>query len=415
MDPLDWKSLGLREDLLNLIEKAGFKTPTPVQAEAIPDAMDGIDLIVSAQTGTGKTAAFVFPIIEKVMGRNGTYALILVPTREIANQTQAVLTEFGKPLGITSVSLIGGTDLKVDAEALRNYPQVIVATPGRLCDHLERGNIWLEYLEMLVLDEADRMLEMGFSEQLNRVLKETPQTRQTLLFSATLSPTVEKLANKILHEPRRIQVGKPSRAAITVDQKFIFTDEAGKLRMLENLLYDDRGTTIVFTRSKDCAAKLGRSLRNRGFGQATQLHSDLSQSVREQALQDFKEGRYRVLIATDVVGRGIHVDDVAHVINYDFPRDVEDYIHRIGRTGRAESLGKATSLVTPRDVRVLRDVEKILGKSVGGPKPSAAPSQAPPRRNSAPKKAAPPKAAQPQTAEQGEPVKTTPWKLKSES
>ena len=403
MDEIDWKSLGLREDLVKLIEEAGFKTPTPVQAKSIPEAMDGLDLIVSAQTGTGKTAAFVFPILERVIGRNGTCALILVPTREIANQTQAVLSQFGAPMGVHSVSLIGGTDLKVDAEQLRNYPQVIVATPGRLCDHLERGNVWLEFLEILVLDEADRMLEMGFSEQLHRILNVTPETRQTLLFSATLSATVERLANKILYQPVRIQVGKPSRAAITVKQEFIHTEEAGKLRLLENLLYDDPGTTIVFTRSKDCAARLGRSLRNRGFMEATQLHSNLSQAVREQALQDFKEGKYRVLIATDVVGRGIHVDDVAHVINYDFPREVEDYIHRVGRTGRAESLGRATSFVTQRDLRTLKDVEKMLGRSIAGPKPSQ------------PQKRAPSRKVTPARKTDSPPVKTTPWKLKSES
>ena len=364
-----WESLGLSSELLKLIGEAGYEKPSPVQAASIPYEMDGQDLIVSAQTGTGKTAAFVLPMIEHIKGRNGTYGLVLAPTREIALQTKAVLDQFGKPLGINSVALIGGTPLKNDEVELRNYPQIIVATPGRICDHLERGNIWLEYLEILVLDEADRMLEMGFAEQLNRILRETPNTRQTLLFSATLPPTIEKLAKTILYEPHRIQIGKQSRAAATtVEQRFVFLEEEHKLRELEHLLYEERGTVFVFARSKESAAKLWRSLRNRGFHEATQLHSDLEQNVREEALKDFKDGKYRVLIATDVVGRGIHVDDVSHVINFDLPRDADDYIHRIGRTGRAQNQGLATSLVTPRDRPTLKKIEAVIGKVGSNPK-----------------------------------------------
>ena len=364
-EPATWASLGLSEKLLELISKAGFASPTAVQAASIPRALNNQDLVCSAQTGTGKTAAFAFPLIERVVGRQGTYGLVLAPTREIALQTQKVLEDFGAPLGVKSVALIGGTPLKNDEVALRDYPQIIVATPGRICDHLERGNIWLEYLEVLVLDEADRMLEMGFADQLNRILQETPNTRQTLLFSATLSPPIEKLAQKILYEPFRIQIGgTKAKAAKTVEQEFVFIDEESKFRELQHLLYEERGTVFIFCRSKDNAAKLWRALRNRGFHEATQLHSDLSQSVREEALKDFKEGKYRVLIATDVVGRGIHVDEVAHVINYDLPRDGEDYIHRIGRTGRAESTGKATSFVTPRDALNLKKIEKTLGRTI---------------------------------------------------
>jgi ATP-dependent RNA helicase RhlE len=365
--PADWSSLGLGHDLLNLIEKAGFKSPTPVQVGSIPRALNGEDLICSAQTGTGKTAAFGFPLIERVKGRNGTYALVLAPSREIALQTQKFFNDFGAPLGIVAISLIGGTDLKTDEAELRKYPQIIVATPGRMCDHLERGNVWLEYMEVLVLDEADRMLEMGFATQLNRILDAMSTSRQTLLFSATLNPVVEKLAHKILYEPFRIQIGQASKAAKTVEQDFIFLDEEEKLRELRYLLDEEPGTVFVFVKSKDRAASLWRSLRNKGFHQATQLHSDLKQNVREEALQDFKDGKYRVLIATDVVGRGIHVDAVAHVINFDMPREADDYVHRIGRTGRAESTGRATSLVTPRDYPVLRTIEKIIGRKINYP------------------------------------------------
>jgi ATP-dependent RNA helicase RhlE len=378
-----WRDLGLSEPLLELIQKAGFETPTPVQAQSIPEALQNRDLIVSAQTGTGKTAAFVFPIIERVKGRGGTLALVLAPSREIALQTQAAFEQFGTPLGIRSICLIGGTPLRTDEAALRDYPTVIVATPGRLCDHLERGNVWIEFLEMLVLDEADRMLEMGFAVQLNRILQETPSSRQTLLFSATLPPNVEKLANKVLYDPVRIRIGSASRAAITVEQTFIFMEEANKIRELERLLDHERGTVIIFVRSKDGAARLGRTLRNRGFRDATQLHSDLEQSARERALQDFKDGRYGVLIATDVVGRGIHVDNVAHVVNYDLPREAADYIHRIGRTGRADSTGKATTFVTPRDRVNYKKIEDVAGKNIkridrqgNGRKPGSKPTPA---------------------------------------
>ena len=365
-----WDELDLSPELLKLIQDAGFVHPTPVQAESIPMGLDGSDLIVSAQTGTGKTMAFCVPLIERCKGRQGTYALVLAPTREIALQTQAALTQFGAPLGIVSISLIGGTPLKNDEVELRKYPQIIVATPGRICDHLERGNIWLEYLEVLVLDEADRMLEMGFADQLNRILKETPENRQTLLFSATFTPTVEKLAHKILYQPHRIQIGGKAKAAKSVDQLFLFVEEDHKFSELQHLLYEERGTIFIFCRSKESAAKLWRSLRNRGFHEATQLHSDLSQTVREEALKDFKDGKYRVLIATDVVGRGIHVDEVAHVINFDIPRDADDYIHRIGRTGRAESTGKATTLVTPRDHLTLKKIEAVIGRINSQGRPS---------------------------------------------
>jgi superfamily II DNA/RNA helicase len=362
--PVEWETLGIAPEMIELLKSSGMPNPTPIQAKAIPLALDNYDLIASAQTGTGKTAAFVLPVVEKIKGRNGTYCVVLCPTREIALQTQKVFEQFGKPFGVQAVSLIGGTPLKNDEVLLRTYPQVIIATPGRMCDHIERGTIWLEYLEILVLDEADRMLDMGFSTQLNRVLDQTPNTRQTLLFSATLSPTIEKLSKEILYEPQRVEIGRASRTANTIEQRFVFLHEDEKFVELEHLLYEVQGPTFVFTRSKESAAGLWRKLRNRGFHQATQLHSNLSQEQREEALTDFKSGKYRVMIATDVMGRGIHVDDVAHVINFDFPRDSEDYVHRIGRTGRAESTGISTSIITPRDYPCVKDVEKLTGKKI---------------------------------------------------
>ncbi len=359
-----WESLGLNAELIKLLQDAGFQKPTPVQAKAIPLAIDNYDLVVSAQTGTGKTAAFALPVIEVIKGLTGTRCVVLCPTREIAQQTQQVFQQFGKPFGLETIALIGGTPLRTDEALLKNYPQVIIATPGRMCDHIERGTIWLEYIEILVLDEADRMLDMGFSVQLNKILAQTPTSRQTLLFSATLPPTIEKLSKQILYQPERIEIGKTSRSANTIEQRFVFVDEDEKFIELEHLLYENQGSTFVFTRSKENAAGLWRRLRVRGFHQATQLHSNLPQAAREEALADFKSGKYRVLIATDVMGRGIHVDDVAHVINFDFPMEPEDYVHRIGRTGRADSRGISTSLITPRDMINVRKVEQLIGKSI---------------------------------------------------
>lgn len=358
---IEWTSLGLSTELTDLLLTRGYKNPTPVQARSIPRAVDGKDLIVSAQTGTGKTLAFALPLLDLVFGRQGTCALVLAPTREIALQTHKVLVELGEPFQIHSVALIGGTPLRLDEIELKKYPQIIVSTPGRICDHLDRGNIWLEHLEVLVLDEADRMLEMGFSEQLNRILRDMPESRQTMMFSATLSPIIEKLAQKILYQPERIELDKGSKSAKTVEQSFVYINEEDKVRELRHLLHEEKGTVFVFARSKDVTARLWRTLRNQGFHEATQLHSGLTQQAREQALLDFKEGRYRVLIATDVVGRGIHVDEVAHVINFDLPRDADDYIHRIGRTGRANSTGKATTFVTPRDELTLKKIKAVVG------------------------------------------------------
>lgn len=362
--PATWDSLGLSSATLELISKAGYDRPTPIQAESIPLALDGKDLIASAQTGTGKTASFVLPLVERIAGKEGTLGLILAPTREIAQQTQAVLETFGAPRGVRSIVLIGGVDMKQDEAGIRSYPQVIVATPGRLCDHLDRGNLWLDFIQMVILDEADRMLDMGFADQLSRIMQDVPSTRQTMVFSATFSPPVEKLARKILFEPERVAIGKTSSAAKTVEQKILWIREDSKDRELRHLLREEQGTIIVFTRSKDGASRLWRSLHSRCIYDATVIHSDRRQQDREQALADFKSGKYRILIATDVAGRGIHVDDVAHVINYDLPMEPEDYVHRIGRTGRIGATGRATSFATGRDRGIVHQIEKLLGYKI---------------------------------------------------
>ena len=254
--------------------------------------------------------------------------------------------------------------MKIDEAALATYPQVLVATPGRLCDHLDRGKIWLDFLQWVVLDEADRMLDMGFADQLARVMRDVPESAQRMVFSATMPPNVQKLAQKILQNPKQVRIGQPMSAAKTVEQRVIWMKEESKGRQLRRMLDEEKGSLIVFTRSKDAASRLWRSLHSRGMSDATVIHSDRRQSDREQALADFKEGKCRVLIATDVAGRGIHVDGVAHVINYDLPREPEDYIHRIGRTGRIGATGKATSFATARDRELFREIEKMVGAPI---------------------------------------------------
>jgi len=379
-----WAKLGLSDDALNLIEKAGFSKPTPVQAESIPISLQGHDVIAAAQTGTGKTASFVLPMVDRIAGKEGTLGLILAPTREIAQQTQATLELFGTPRGVRSIVLIGGIDMKLDEAAIRSYPQVIVATPGRLCDHLDRGNIWLDFIQVVVLDEADRMLDMGFADQLARITEDLPKTRQTLVFSATIPPSVRWLAQKILHDPREITIGRAMSAAKTVDQKLIWLDEEAKMRELRRVMREEPGSMIVFTRSKDGASRLWRSLHSRGIYDATVIHSDRRQQDREKALAEFKEGKYRILIATDVAGRGIHVDEVAHVVNYDPPLEPADYVHRIGRTGRIGASGKATSFATRRDRDLVGRIERLLGARIPEERHVAPQNHSAPREGSKP-------------------------------
>ncbi len=361
---IDWNELGLDPEVLTVIESAGYKSPTPVQAQSIPLALERHDLVASAQTGTGKTAAFTLPMIQSFRGRQGTFGLVLAPTREIAQQIHQTVETLGGPLGVRSIVLIGGVDYRADTIALNTYPQIIVATPGRLCDHLDRGNIWLDYIETVVLDEADRMLDMGFSTQLNRIMDDVPNTRQTLLFSATFPQAVQRFADRILHEPKRVSIGRPLSAATTVDQRAIPCEDAEKFRLLMRLLRNERGSIMVFTRSKEGATRLWRSLHSAGVYDATYIHSDRLQSHREQALADFKSGKFRILVATDVAGRGIHVDAVAHVVNYELPMEPEDYVHRIGRTGRAGQTGRSTTYVTARDRSTLKQIEKLVGREI---------------------------------------------------
>lgn len=357
-----WADLALSPAMLELIEKLGFKTPTPVQAQSIPAAITGQDILVSSQTGSGKTASFVIPAVERFKGKNGTYILALAPTREIAQQTGEVFKTFGEPFGLKTVVCIGGASIGDEKAALSSSPHIIVATPGRLCDHLERGNVWLDFIQCLIFDEADRMLEMGFAKQIDLITEQIPKERQTMMLSATFAPQVEKLAKKALHNPKQILIEKSVESTPKIEEELYWISEGEKLGRTLRVLERDPGTAFIFVNAKEKAYQVWRMLTNKGFNSVTYIHSDLPQETREQAVADFKSGKYRVIVATDVMGRGIDVDDVSHVINFDVPREAADYVHRIGRTGRRGLTGRATTFAIPRvDEMSIRGIEKLKG------------------------------------------------------
>jgi superfamily II DNA/RNA helicase len=357
-----WTDLPLDAQLQELIAKAGYRAPTQVQAQSIPFVVEGHDVLVSSQTGSGKTASFVLPTVQRFRGKNGTYILALSPTREIAQQTGAVFETFGAPLGLRTVVCIGGASIPLEKEALASSPHIIVATPGRLCDHLERGNVWLDFIQCLIFDEADRMLDMGFATQIKMITDQIPKERQTLMFSATFAPSVERLAREVMRSPKEVTIEKSESATPKIEQRLLWMGEEKKLGALLRIMREEPGTIIVFAKSKDKVSQIWRSLHAKKIYEATYIHSDCTQEHREGAIADFKAGKFRVLIATDVAGRGIDVDDVAHVVNFDIPREAEDYVHRIGRTGRRGREGIATSFAIPiREEEQVRAIEKMLG------------------------------------------------------
>ena len=358
---LSWSDLSLSPEMLELIEKSGYRSPTPVQMQSIPHVIEGKDVLVSSQTGSGKTASFVIPTVERFKGKNGTYILALSPTREIAQQTGAVFEAFGAPFGLKTVVCIGGASIPVEKEALSSSPHIIVATPGRLCDHLERGNVWLDFIQCLIFDEADRMLEMGFAKQIDTITEQIPKERQTLMFSATFAPKVEKLARSVMINPKEVTIAKTETSTPKIEQHLFWMSEDKKMSALMRIAREEPGTIIVFAKSKERVYQVWRSLHGKK-DDAIYIHSDLPQDQREAAIADFKSGKYRILVATDVMGRGIDVDDVAHVVNYDVPREAEDYVHRIGRTGRRGKTGRASTFAIPvRDEQGIRAIERLRG------------------------------------------------------
>ncbi len=370
-------SLGLSEPLLRDIAKAGFTEPTPIQAQAIPAGLQGRDVLGCAQTGTGKTAAFLIPMIERLAEapKGAPRGLILSPTRELAFQIQETVDQLGRSRRIFATTIVGGGDMQAQVRGLRQHPQIIVATPGRLLDHMWNGTITLAHLQIVVLDEADRMLDMGFAPQLNQIIDALPEQRQTLLFSATMPTNLGDLARMSLKDPVRVMVSKPATPVVGVTQLLHQITQEGKTPLLLTLLKEQAESVLVFTRTKHRADRLGQALERVGHRVAV-LHGDRRLSQRRSALEGFRHGRFRILVATDLAARGLDVANIGHVINYDLPNTPEDYVHRIGRTARMKALGRATSFVTAEDTRQIRAIEKLLGRSVprapGSPAPRAA-------------------------------------------
>jgi superfamily II DNA/RNA helicase len=383
-----WSTLSLSTEMLNVIKDAGYTTPTAVQQQTIPFILKGLDVLVSSQTGSGKTASFVIPVVERFKNKNGTYVLALSPTREIAQQTGAVFESFGKPFGLKTVVCIGGASISEEKEALSSSPHIIVATPGRLCDHLEKGNVWLDFIQCLIFDEADRMLDMGFSKQIDTITEQVPKDRQTLMLSATFAPKVDKLARRAMNKPEQVLIEKTETSAPKIDQELFWISENQKLGYLMNILRRERGTVFVFVNAKERTYQIWRLLDSNGFKDVTYIHSDLPQDARELAVSDFKQGKFRIIIATDVMGRGIDVDDVAHVVNYDVPKEAADYIHRIGRTGRRGLSGRATTFAIPGpDDYAIKAIEKLRGVTAPSKemKPQV-PQRSPSKKNNYPSK-----------------------------
>ena len=345
------------------IRHLGYTTPTPVQVAAIPAAMAGNDLIGTAQTGTGKTAAFVLPILNRLLSgpNKRTRALIVTPTRELAEQIHEAIRDLGMGTNIRSATIYGGVGAAPQTRALRDGVEILVACPGRLLDHINQGNARLDGVEVLVLDEADRMLDMGFLPDVKRILKHVPARRQTMLFSATFPPEIEGLAAQTLRNPKRIAIGLREPVHTVTHAIYPVSQHLKTPLLLAILRQTDTESVLIFTRTKHRAEKLSKQIHNAGF-KATSLHSDRSQGQRQSALAGFKSGHYQVMVATDIAARGLDVENISHVINFDMPATSDDYIHRIGRTGRAERTGDAFTLVTPDDKDAVRALERIMGK-----------------------------------------------------
>jgi len=363
---MNFSELGLGNSQLRACKSLGYTEPTPIQRQAIPVVLEGRDLIGCAETGTGKTAAFLLPIIQRISEHPlpGVRVLVLAPTRELALQIQKNYVELNGAKNNRSVTLIGGANMRTQIADLRRGASVVIATPGRLLDLTERGALRLSTVEVLVLDEADRMLDMGFLPAIRRVLSLVPTKRQTMLFSATMSSEIEKLARSTMKEPKLIEVNQRGRAPILVEQTAYPVAQESKTALLLDLLEREKfERVLVFARTRRGAERLSHILEARDH-QVNRIHSDRTQPQREAALRGFRDGRTRVLVATDIAARGLDVDSVSHVINYDVPSTPEDYVHRIGRTGRAGNQGRALTIVTPVDELSMRAIEKLMGQTV---------------------------------------------------
>ncbi len=357
-----FSELSLCSRLQSNLVKLGFDQPTPVQAQAIPPALAGQDVVATAQTGTGKTLAFLLPLLQSLeggRGKDGIKALILSPTRELAIQTHEAFTQVAAGTGIKAAIAVGGVGEGPQLRAVRQGAQVLIATPGRLCDFLDRRLVKLDGVQFFVLDEADRMLDMGFLPSLRAILKTVPASRQTLLFSATIEKSVAHLIDTYVRNPVRVAIGPATKPAEQVNLDVYEVEQDRKLSLLTNLIGQDPGTFLVFARTKHGTDRLAKKLTRTGVKTA-RIHGGRTQNQRNQALNGFKDGEYRVLVATDVAARGIHVDGIAHVVNYDLPQVPEDFIHRVGRTGRAGARGTASTFSTRSERDEIRRIERTL-------------------------------------------------------
>lgn len=387
---MNFAELGIDPRLIQALSEKGYETPTPIQAKAIPTILDGHDLLAAAQTGTGKTAAFTLPILHQLLNgkpssSKGPQVLIVVPTRELAAQVSESIKSYGAKTSIRQAVLFGGVGAKPQIDALRNHPEIVVATPGRLLDLQSQGELRLGNIEMLVLDEADRMLDMGFIRDIRKIITLVPKTRQNLLFSATFSKDIRELASGLLKNPKSIEVAPRNAPAERVEQQAYILHKDQKRSLLIHLMTSGLwGQTLVFTRTKHGANRLAQQLERDGFTVGV-IHGNKSQTARIRALQDFKDDRIQILVATDIAARGLDIPELPHVVNFELPEVPEDYVHRIGRTGRAGAGGVAISLVSEDESRRLHDIEKLLGrKLIRGQVPEglpvSSPASEPPRK-----------------------------------
>ena len=361
---MPFSKLGLSPKVLEGVRAAGYAEPTAIQLRAIPLILEGRDLIGSAQTGTGKTAAFALPIISRLGQRGRLRALVLEPTRELAAQVETAIRDYGRFTDLRTVVLYGGTGYGRQDQALRQGADIVVATPGRLLDQLQRRMLRLDQIEVLVLDEADRMLDMGFMPDVRKIVERCPRSRQTMLFSATVPPEIEQLCKWALRNPETVEIGQRRSPAETVTHALYPVDTGQKQELLEELLrrteYDQ---VLIFCRTKNGADRVARRLQQQGHAVAV-LHSSRTQRERENALNGFRNGRYEVMVATDIAARGIDVEQISHVINFDVPHHPEDYVHRIGRTGRAQSVGDAFTIMTAEELQEVAAIEHFIGQKI---------------------------------------------------
>jgi len=354
----NFSDIGVSPNILKILDKLSLTSPTPIQKQAIPVALKGTDIVGIAQTGTGKTFAFGIPIIQKLLSSSGQ-ALVLVPTRELALQVNESIKKLADRLNITTIVLIGGESISRQFFELKRRPRLIIATPGRLIDHLKRKSIKLDQIKTLVLDEADMMLDMGFLPQIEEILRSVPKERQTMLFSATMPVLIANLATKYLKLPIRIEVAPQGTIVKNVTQEMIVLEAKDKMKYLEKIIKENEGSILIFVRTRYGVKNIAKKLIANGH-KATEIHSDLSQGQRKRALDSFKSGRSRIMVATDVAARGLDVKGIELVINYDLPDSSSDYVHRIGRTARAGKKGKAISLATPSQLKNIKAIEALI-------------------------------------------------------